>query len=156
MTTHPLVLLVEPNPLLRRLIHGELKDLGCVVVDVPGDAAALSFAEIFPGSIDLALVDLSPADRRDTFVAGLRAMPAGRGTKIILMAGTPSDFARNRHDGDRFLPTRFDRLSLLDALHEALPEDIMPRITSEPEPPNGNRAVFWGAERRVSPVGVPV
>ena len=156
MTTHPLVLLVEPNPLLRRLIHGELKDVGCIVVDAPTDAAALAFAEIFPGSIDLALTDVSPGDGRCTFVTRLRALPAGRATRIIHLADTRSDFARNRHDTDRYLPTRFDRRGLLDALREALPEDIMPSLTSEPEPPSDDRAVFWGAERRVPAVGLAI
>ena len=33
MATYPLALLVEPELILRELVHGELKNVGCIFVD---------------------------------------------------------------------------------------------------------------------------
>lgn len=54
----PLVLL---DPLLRELIHGEVKNQGCIVFDAADERAALSFAALYPGAIDLAVTDLPQA-----------------------------------------------------------------------------------------------
>jgi CheY-like chemotaxis protein len=145
METHPLVLLVEPDPLLRELIHGELKDQGCIVFDAANERAALSFAAVYPGAIDLAVTDLPQAHQQDrAFASALRLLPTGTATKVIDMStttestlGTPSDISRS----NQLKP--FDRESLLQAIRTALPSSNSMNAQAE----HGDQAVFWGAFR---------
>ena len=83
MATHPLVLLIEPDHMLRQLIHGELKDQGCIVFDTATGAEALAFAELYPGAIDLAVTDLETSDSDEVdFVDALRSLPTGGQAKV--------------------------------------------------------------------------
>ena len=126
MSTNPLVLLVEPNPLLRELLHGELKDQGCIVVDAGNSEEAIAFAKVYPGSIDLAVTDLQhPAENDREFLDALRSLPTGSHTKVVRVKGT------------------FDRQSLVSAVHRALPMGT----NGGARPRNGDRAVFWGMGR---------
>lgn len=145
METHPLVLLVEPNPLLRELIHGELKDQGCIVFDAADERAALSFAALYPGAIDLAVTDLPHAHQQDrAFASALRLLPTGTATKVIHMStttertpGASSDISHSN------LLKPFDRESLLQAVRTALPSGDSIEAQAE----HGDQAVFWGAFR---------
>ncbi len=126
MSTHPLVLLVEPDPLLRELLHGELKDQGCIVVDAGNSEEAIAFAQVYPGPIDLAVTDLrQPADDDRAFLNTLRSLPTGSQAKVVRVEGT------------------YDRQSLVSAVRHALPAaaDFGAR------PPHTDRAVFWGTGR---------
>ena len=115
MATHPLVLLVEPDPMLRELIHAELKSEGCVVVDTTNGDEALSFAELYPGPIDHAVTDLALPEHNARFARALRSLPTGAGARVSC------------------LPELFDRNDLIESLGlEAQPEE-------------GDGAVFWGA-----------
>ena len=126
MSTHPLVLLVEPNPLLRELLHGELKDQGCIVVDAGNSEEAIAFAQVYPGSIDLAVTDLQdPVEDDGAFLATLRSLPTGSHAKIVRVKGT------------------FDRRSLVSAVRRALPT----ATNDSARPQLGDRAVFWGMGR---------
>lgn len=126
MSTHPLVLLVEPNPLLRELLHGELKDQGCIVVDAGNSDEAIAFAQVYPGSIDLAVTHLQhPAENDRAFLDTLRSLPTGSHAKVIRVKGT------------------FDRQSLVSAVSRALPR----ATNGSARPGHGDRAVFWGMGR---------
>ena len=150
MATHPLVLLVESDTLLRELIHGELKDHGCIVFDAADPSAALAFAELFPGSIDLAVTDLPTTHSQDQlFTDALRSLPPGTDTKVLHMAPSVEQAHHTSTDlGQSYLPKPFDRQALLDAVLSALPTS-----GSETLPPYGDRAVFWGATRDDREVG---
>ena len=145
METHPLVLLVEPDPLLRQLIHGELKDQGCIVFDAADERAALSFAAVYPGAIDLAFTDLPQVHQKDrAFASALRLLPTGTATKVIHMStttertpGTSSDISCSH----QLKP--LDRESLLEAVRTALPSADSMDAQAE----HGDQAVFWGAFR---------
>ncbi len=131
MSTHPLVLLVEPNPLLRELLHGELKDQGCIVVDASNSEEAIAFAQVYPGPIDLAVTDLrQPADDDRAFLNTLRSLPTGSQVKVVRVEGT------------------YDRQSLVNAVRHVLPG----AADFDASPPQTDRAVFWGTgrERAVS------
>ena len=142
MDTHPLVLLIEPNPLLRELIHGELKDQGCIVFDAADEHAALSFAELYPGAIDLAVTDLPRArEQNGAFARALRSLPTGTTAKVLHMSTTTDRPQGASTEISRSFMKPFDRESLLDAVRTAL-------RSSEPlsaQPDHGDRAVFWGA-----------
>ena len=126
MSTHPLVPLVEPNPLLRELLHGELKDQGCIVVDAGNSEEAIAFAQVYPGSIDLAVTHLQhPAENDRAFLDTLRSLPTGSQSKVIRVKGT------------------FDRRSLVSAVRRALPM----ATNGSARPRQGDRAVFWGMGR---------
>ena len=84
MTTHPFVLLVEPDAILRELIRRELKDQGCVVFDAADPGEALAFAELYPGSIDLAVTDLPTTHHQDQlFTDALRSLPPGTHAQVL-------------------------------------------------------------------------
>jgi CheY-like chemotaxis protein len=132
MATHPLVLLVEPDPMLRELIHGELADEGCIVVDAASGDDALSFAKLYPGPIDLAVTDLARPEHNTRFAHALRSLPTGRRAKISWLADA------------------FDRAELIESVRQAVPTgkdkpmNMNPmRINAQTE--EGERAVFWGA-----------
>ena len=126
MSTHPLVLLVEPNPLLRELLHGKLKDQGCIVVDAGNSEEAIAFAQVYPGPIDLAVTHLQhPAENDRAFLDTLRSLPTGSHSKVIRVKGT------------------FDRRSLVSAVRRALPM----ATNGSARPRQGDRAVFWGMGR---------
>ena len=143
MATHPFVLLVESDPMLRELIQSELKDHGCVVFDAADSGEAIAFAKLYPGSIDLAVTDLPATHKQDqTFANALRSLPTGTAARIIHMttrtdraAGAATDLRQS------YLPKPFDRQTLLDALLSALPTAGV----VEAQPDDGDRAVFWGA-----------
>ncbi len=133
MATHPMVLLVEPDPVIRQLIHGELKDEGYIVVDTCDSDEALAFAELYPGAIDLAVTDLDkPEDEGPRFVDALRSLPTGTDTKVSR------------------LPSPFDRAVLLKTVREALPSHAASRAVMQSQAEDGDRAVFWGAQARLS------
>lgn len=132
MATHPMVLLVEPDPTLRGLIRSELKDEGCVVVDRATGDEALAFAKIFPGPIDLAVTDLPRPEHNARFAHALRALPTGSEAAVSC------------------LPSLFDRDDLIDTVREALPASVRTR-TLETQPEQGDRAVFWGARQHEAP-----
>ena len=143
MATHPLVLLVQADPLLRELIHGELKEHGCIVVGTDTREEALSFAALYPGAIDLAITDRPQGEPKgDTFVSALRALPPGRHAPVLQVTDERSLAPT---DGEAKLIAPFERQALLDAVQDAL--TLAP---SEPqlECPGRSRAVFWGSERR--------
>ena len=130
MSTHPLVLLVEPNPLLRELLHGELKEQGCIVVDTDSSEEALAFAQLYPGAIDLAVTDLPcQADEDQAFVTMLRSLPTGSRAKVLRVEG------------------EFDRDSLVCAVRHMSPSRDVERV----EPHSRNKAVFWGSTRDTTP-----
>ena len=145
MTTHPFVLLVEPDAILRELIHRELKDQGCIVFNAADPGEALAFAELYPGSIDLAVTDLPTTHHQNQlFTDALRSLPPGTHAKVLHMATTVDDSHRDLTDlGQSYLPKPFDRQALLDAVLSALPIDG----SNDIQPGNGDRAVFWGAAR---------
>lgn len=132
MTTHPMVLLVEPDPALRRLIRSELKDEGCVVVDRATGAEALAFAEIYPGPIDLAVTDLTHPEHNTRFAHALRALPTGSEAKVSC------------------LPPLFDRSDLIKSVRQVLPTQVTTRAAIEARPEDGDGAVFWGARRHAA------
>ena len=82
MATHPLVLLIEPDPVLRQLTHGELKDQGCIVLDPGPNGAALyvSFMKPVLRGADYNIVhilgDELPAPTATTLIDTLRAAPS--------------------------------------------------------------------------------
>ncbi len=126
MSTHPLVLLVEPDPVLRELLHGELKDQGCIVVDAVNSEEALAFARVYPGAIDLAVTDLQyPADADRAFLTTLRSLPTGSHATVLRVEGAS------------------DRQSLLSAVRHAVPT----ATGGSPKPRYRDRAVFWGTGR---------
>ena len=87
MATHPFVLLVASDTMLRELVHSELKDHGCIVFDAADPREALAFAELYPGSIDLAVTDLTTTRQQDQrFTDALRSLPPGTHTKVLQMA----------------------------------------------------------------------
>ena len=150
MATHPLVLLVESDTMLRELIHSELKDHGCIVFDAADPREALAFAELYPGSIDLAVTDLPSTRRQDQFFTeALRSLPPGAHTKVLQMA----TIVEHTHTStDVAQPYPFDRQALLDAVLSVLPTGG----SADTQPRYGDRAVFWGAardEREVRVVG---
>ena len=101
MATHPLVLLIEPDPMLQQLIHGELKDQGCIVFDTATGAEALAFAELYPGAIDLAVTDLETSDSGEVdFVDALRSLPTGGQAKVSSLM-KPFDRGDVRRGGAR-------------------------------------------------------
>ena len=123
MATHPLVLLIEPDPMLRQLIHGELKDQGCIVFDTATGAEALAFAELYPGAINLAVTDLETSDSGEVdFVDALRSLPTGGQAKVSS------------------LMKPFDRGDVVAAVREALPPS-----TLQARAEYGDAAVFWGS-----------
>ena len=127
MTTHPLVVLVEPNPLLRHLIHGELKDEGCVVFDAADGDEALAFAELYPGQIDLAVTDLQNTDSGTSdFISALHSLPTGNHTQVSS------------------LMKPFDRTALLKAVRGALPHLSSARAR-QTHAESGEQAVSWGS-----------
>lgn len=143
MATHPFVLLVESDPMLRELIQSELKDHGCVVFDAAGSDEAIAFAKLYPGSIDLAVTDLPNTHQQDqTFTHSLRSLPTGTDARIIHMTtrtDTAADAATDLRQS--YLPKPFDRRTLLDTILSALPT----AGGVEAQPDDGDRAVFWGA-----------
>ena len=142
MATHPFVLLVEPDPILRELIHGELKEQGCIVFDAAHPHEALAFAELYPGSIDLAVTDLPtwPPDDQ-AFIDELRALPTGTHARVLHMAGSEGSVDGDSNHTDQFyLVKPFNRQTLVDAVQAALPTDLV-----EAQAEYGDRAVFWGA-----------
>ena len=152
MAIHPFVLLVESDAMLRDVIHSELKDHGCIVFDAADPREALAFAELYPGSIDLAVTDLPTTHQQDQlFTDALRSLPPGTHTKVLHMATTVHTPHRTVTAlGQSYLPKPFDRQALLDAVFSALP-------TGGPvdtRPGCGDRAVFWGAARAESEIGV--
>ena len=123
MATHPLVLLIEPDPVLRQLIHGELKDQGCIVFDTATGAEALAFAELYPGAIDLAVTDLATSDSDEVdFADALRLLPTGSQAKVSS------------------LMKPFDRGDVVAAVRKALPSS-----TLQAQAEYGDAAVFWGS-----------
>lgn len=143
MDTHPLVLLIEPNPLLRELIHGELKDQGCIVFDAADEHTALSFAKVYPGAIDLAVTHLPHAhERAGTFARALRSLPTGTTAKVLHMSTTTDRTPGASTNISRsFVMKPFDRESLLNAVRTALRSSAP--LSAQPD--HGDRAVFWGA-----------
>ena len=150
MTTHPFVLLVEPDAILRELIRRELKDQGCVVFDAADPGEALAFAELYPGSIDLAVTDLPTTHHQDQlFTNALRSLPPGTHAQVLHMATTVDDPHRDLTDlGQSYLPKPFDRQALRDAVLSALPVDG----SIDTRPGHGDRAVFWSAAREADRV----
>ena len=107
MATHPFVLLVESDPILRELIHSELKEQGCVVFDAANSHEALAFAELYPGSIDLAVTDLTTTGQQDqTFTDALRALPTGTHARVLHMATTSDDAYEASTDLGQVLSTQ--------------------------------------------------
>ena len=141
MATHPLVLLVEADPILRELIHSELKEQGCIVFDAADPDEALAFAALYPESIDLAVTDLATWPQADqAFIDELRALPTGVHARILHMARMGSANGDSTDLGQSYLVKPFDRQTLVDAVQAALPHD---RVDAQAE--YGDRAVFWGA-----------
>ncbi len=141
MATHPFVLLVEPNPLLRGLISGELKDHGCVVFHAADGSEALRFAALYPGAIDLAVADTSDEAQTDReFVRALRALPTGARTNVLQLNSAPHDAPPGSSTalGQSCLMKPFDRTSLLRAVWQAL-------SPARPTTTQPDRAVFWGS-----------
>jgi CheY-like chemotaxis protein len=92
MTTHSFVLLVEPDAILRELIHRELKNQGCIVFDAADPGEALAFAELYTGPIDLAVPDLPTTHHQDQlFTDALRSLPPRTHTKVLHMATLVDD-----------------------------------------------------------------
>ena len=144
MTSHPFILLVEANPIVRALICGELKEHGCVVFDAADGDEALQFASLYPGAIDLAVADRSSvAMSGHEFVDALRALPTGAETNVIQLDAEAPDVFPGSATGLRqtLLMKPFDRTTLLHAVRRALP----PTRTFD----RGGRAVFWGSHREI-------
>ena len=122
MATHPFVLLVEPDPLLRHLIHGELKDHGCIVFGTADQRDALALAGLYPGAIDLAVTDLpKPHQQNHAFESALRSLPTGTQARILDMS-TATDAAPGASNAPEqsYLMKPFDRESRLEAVQQAL------------------------------------
>ena len=122
MATYPLVLLVEPDLILRELVHGELKNVGCIVVDVATSDEALAFAKLYPDLTDLAQHDIT------RFTHGLRSLPTGTETTFSC------------------LPDLFDRSDLIRSVRQFLPTPHATPFGIETQPEEGDGAVFWGAQ----------
>ena len=140
MATHPLVLLVEPDPMLRQLIRSELKDEGCVVVDRATGDEALAFAEIYPGPIDVAVTGLARPEQNVRFAHALRALPTGSDAMVSC------------------LPGLFDRTDLVQSVRQVLPTQLTTRAALEAQQEQGDGAVFWGAtdaDRSAVDTGLP-
>lgn len=127
MATYPLVLLVEPDLILRELVHGELKNVGCIVVDAATGDEALAFATLYPGPIDFAVTDLAQHDIT-RFAHALRSLPTGTETTFSC------------------LPDLFDRSDLIRSVRQFLPTPNATPFGIETKPEEGDGAVFWGAQ----------
>ncbi|MBI1947542.1 MAG: response regulator [Deltaproteobacteria bacterium] len=98
------ILLVEDNPITRKLVRFTLENQGLTVLDAPDARAALT---LFPQhQIALVLQDLLLPDM-DGFdlVARLRALPGGRDVPILVFSGMLSS-----HDEARVSAAGFDDL----------------------------------------------
>ena len=127
MATHPLVVLVEPNPVLRRVIRGELKDQGCIVFEAADGDEALAFAALYPGQIDLAVTDLQKTENGNAdFISALHLLPAGRHAQVSS------------------LMKPFDRTDLLVAIRRALP-NLFSTPAMQGHAESGDQTVSWGS-----------
>ena len=162
MAIHPFVLLVESDAMLRDVIHSELKDHGCIVFDAADPREALAFAELYPGSIDLAVTDLPTTHQQDQlFTDALRSLPPGTHTKVLHMATTVHTPHRTVTAlGQSYLPKPFDRQALLDRRPGRGLFGVATRAESsalptggpvDTRPGCGDRAVFWGASPAPAP-----
>ena len=103
------------------------------MVDTDSREAAIAFAELYPGAIDLAVTDLRcQAEEDRDFVATLRSLPTGSHAAVVRVEG------------------RFDRDSLVHAVRRVSP------MRDEPgdAPHARNTAVFWGSAHDPDVTGV--
>jgi PAS domain S-box-containing protein len=102
--TRPLVMIVEDNPITRKMVTFTLESNGFAVVDAPDAATALrAFAEQTPALVlqDLMLPDLDGVE----LVRRLRALPGGAEVPILAFSGMLS-----KGDEARFSSAGFDDL----------------------------------------------
>ena len=116
------VLLIEDDGNFRRVIAGVLRDSGAVVHDHPSGEAAVEFAQMHAGAIDLLLTD--------TNLPGMNGLCAAETIRmlhpelpVIQMSGNPRDSQLARSIGGptiRFLSKPFLAGAFNEALREAL------------------------------------
>jgi len=113
------ILLVEDDPLLRRLIRRMLQGQGYQLLEACHGPAALSLAEDHRGPIDLLVTDVV-MPQMDGFTLGERLVESHPETRVLFLSGYADQSARVRHAlkkvGSAFLLKPFTQSGLLQKI----------------------------------------
>jgi CheY-like chemotaxis protein len=136
--TGPAILLVEDNPITRKLVRFTLESQGLVVIDAPDAKTALEIFSRQP--IALVLQDICLPDMNGFELVGLlRALPGGAEVPILAFSGMLS-----QHDEGRISAAGFDDLISKPVEPSRLLEIVRTYLPAEETP-----ADSFGQGRRV-------
>ena len=117
------ILLVEDDPLIRRLIRHMLQGQGYQLLEAYHGPAALSLAEDHRGPIDLLVTDVV-MPQMDGFTLGERLVESHPETRVLFLSGYADQSARVRDAlkkvGSAFLPKPFTQSGLLQKIRVQL------------------------------------
>lgn len=120
----PLALVVEDEPMVRRLAATVLADLGLVVAEAEDAQAALAVMEERGAEVALVFADIRLPGGLDGVDLAQRIAARWPQTRIVVTSGLPGDRVSALPENVRFLPKPWRGLDVVAEARRAVPEGL--------------------------------